>query len=223
MGFVPRREDGIVKQLAPDLWQSALYKSGVLRTHAYFLTRDDGNVLFYNTGDEDDLDQMESLGGVSLQLLTHRDEAGPPQAVVRKRFGARLGCSAIEMPSVSKHSPVDIELGTQVDAISDIVIVHTPGHTDGSICFFYASLHGGSYLFTGDTIFLWDGQWSTLVLDHAGGSAAALAESLGKLKAYSPDLVMSSGFVGEEAYRWVTLEEWTAALDGRIAHLSGKT
>ena len=41
-------------------------------------------------------------------------------------------------------------------------------------------------------------------------SAADLARSLSKLKEIGPDIVMSSGFVGEVAYREVTREEWTA-------------
>ena len=61
---------------------------------------------------------------------------------------------------------------------------------------------------------------STLVLPHSGGSAADLARSLAKLKEISPDLVMSSGFVGEVAYREVTREEWAAVLDDRIAALA---
>ena len=104
-------------------------------------------------------------------------------------------------------------------AIEDIAIIHTPGHTDGSICFFYRSPYAKSYLFSGDTIFQWDGTWSTLVLPHSGGSAAHLARSLAKLKEINPDLVMSSGFVGEVAYREVTRDEWMAVLDDRIEAL----
>ena len=209
-----------MKQIAPDLWQSALYRSGVLSTHAYFLECPSGNVLFYNTGDEDDLQHMSDHGGVAWQLLTHRDEAGPSQMRIRDRFGCRLGCSAIEAPFLAKHGKPDLEFGADDRRIEDIDIIHTPGHTDGSICFFYNSPHGRSYLFSGDTIFQWNGEWSTFVLSGFGGSEAALAESLERLRAYRPDIVMSSGFVGEVAYREVTREEWTAALDDRLSCLA---
>ena len=68
-----------MKQIAPDLWQSSLYQTGILNTHAYFLERPSGNVLFYNTGDDDDLRHISEHGGVAYQLLTHRDEAGASQ------------------------------------------------------------------------------------------------------------------------------------------------
>ena len=205
-----------MKQLAEDLWQSTIHRARILNTHAYFLERPAGNILFYNTGHEDDLRQMSERGGIALQLLTHRDEAGPFQARIRDRFGCRLGCSAIEAPFVARYGRPDLEFGPYADRVDDVAILHTPGHTDGSICFFYPSPSGKSYLFSGDTIFQWDGEWSTLVLRNAGGTADDLAESLAKLKEISPDLVMSSGFVGEVAYREVTRDEWIEVLDARI-------
>lgn len=73
-----------MKQLYDDLWQSERYSSGVLNTHAYFLQREQGNVLFYNTGATNDLDPIDELGGISYQLLTHRDEAGASLAGIKK-------------------------------------------------------------------------------------------------------------------------------------------
>ena len=61
------------------------------------------------------------------------------------------------------------------------------------------------------------------MLPDSGGSAAALAESMAKLRDTSPDIVMSSGFVGDVAYREVTREDWTAALDDRITHLNASS
>ena len=212
-----------MKQLQEDLWQSTIHRAGILNTHAYFLERPAGNILFYNTDDEADLPHIAERGGIAYQLLTHRDEAGPSQARIRDRFGCKLGCSAIEALFVGVHGEPDVLFGPSDNRIEDVAIIHTPGHTDGSICFFYRSPHGKSYLFTGDTIFQWDGEWSTLVLPHAGGSAADLARSLSKLREISPDIVMSSGFVGEVAYREVTREEWTTVVDGRIGALASSS
>ena len=209
-----------MKKLQPDLWQSTIHRAGILNTHAYFLKRPAGNILFYNTGYEDDLRHMSERGGIACQLLTHRDEAGPSQARIRTRFGCKLGCSAIEAPFVGVHGKPDLLFDASDNRIEDVAIIHTPGHTAGSVCFFYRSPHGKSYLFTGDTIFQWDGDWSTLVLPNGGGTAADLARSLAKLRETRPDIVMSSGFVGEVAYREVTRDEWTAALDDRIAGLA---
>ncbi len=209
-----------MKQIAHDLWQSSLYKSGILSMHAYFLECPSGNVLFYNTGDNDDLQHMSEHGGITYQLLTHRDESGPSLTRIRDRFRSKLGCSAIEAPHIASHAQADLKFGAGDKRIGDIDIIHTPGHTEGSLCFFYESPHGRSYLFSGDTIFQWNGKWSTFVLSGFGGSEAALAESLEKLRNYSPDIVLSSGFIGDVPYREVTREEWPAVLDDRLAALS---
>ena len=208
-----------MKQIEPDLWQSTRHQSGILNSHAYLLTRPDGNVLFYNTGDDGDLAEIEALGGIRYQLLTHRDEAAPSLKRIRDRFGARLCCSALEAPAARRHAPVDIVFGADDRHLEDIDILHTPGHTDGSVCFFFRSSHGKSYLFSGDTIFQWDGEWSTFVLSRFGGSVTDLAGSLEKLREITPGIVISSGFVGDVAYREVTREEWLSALDDRIADL----
>ena len=208
-----------MKQIEPDLWQSSIHRSGILNSHAYFLTRPDGNVLFYNTGDEGDLAQIEGLGGIRYQLLTHRDEAAPSLKRIRERFGCSLGCSAPEAPAAGRHAPVDIVFGADDRRLGDIDILHTPGHTDGSLCFFYRSPHGKAYLFSGDTIFHWNGKWATFVLSKAGGSKAALAESLLRLRELDPDLVMSSGFVGDVAMAAVTRDEWTEAIGSNVRRL----
>ena len=209
-----------MKQLHEDLWQSAKYSSGILNTHAYFLRRPEGNVLFYNTGFDDDLQTIAELGGIEFQLLTHRDESGPSLQVIKARFGAKLGCSALEVPMIGQDAQVDLIFEPTVTQLGDIKIIHTPGHTDGSVCYFYKSPHGKSYLFTGDTFFQWNGEWSVFVMPSAGGSETALAESLQKLRDLEPDVVMSSGFVGEVAMVEPTRDEWIVAIDKQIASLT---
>ena len=208
-----------MQQIAPDLWQSSIHRSGILNSHAYLLTRPDGNVLFYNTGDDGDLAQIEELGGIRYQLLTHRDEAAPSLKRISERFGSRLGCSGLEAPAVGRYAPADIVFEAIDDRLGDIEILHTPGHTDGSLCFFYRSPHGKAYLFSGDTIFQWNGRWATLVLSRMGGSKPALADSLLKLRELDPDLVMSSGFVGDVAMAAVTPDAWTEAIDETVSRL----
>lgn len=61
-----------------------------LTTHAYlWAAAPAGNILFYSVATGQDLDELERLGGVSHQYLSHRDEAGPMLAEVARRFGAR--------------------------------------------------------------------------------------------------------------------------------------
>ena len=209
-----------MKQLQEDLWQSTIYSIGSLNTHAYFLRRTEGNVLFYNTGDDGDLKQIVKLGGIQAQLLSHRDEAGPSLNRIKDLFGSRLCCSALEAPIVGKDAPVDITFQVSDHQFGNIDIIHTPGHTDGSICFFYKSPHGKSYLFTGDAIFQSNAKWATFVIPQAGGSKASLAESLMRLRDLKPDIVMSSAFVGDVSFVEDIGDEWAQAIDDNVSRLS---
>ena len=192
---------------------------GTLNTHAYFLRRAEGNVLFYNTGNEGDFKKIAELGGIRFQLLSHRDESGPSLNRIKDLFGSRLCCSAVEAPIIGKDASVDLTFQISDHHLGDIDIIHTPGHTEGSICFFYKSPHGKSYLFTGDTIFQSNGKWATLAFPRAGGSKASLAESLLRLRDLNPDIVMSSAFVGDVSVVEVIGDEWAQAIDDNVSRL----
>lgn len=196
---------------------------GTLNTHAYFLRRPEGNVLFYNTGHDGDFSKIAELGGIQFQLLSHRDESGPSLNRIRDRFGSKLCCSALEAPIVGKDATVDITFQQSDHHLGDVDVIHTPGHTSGSICFFYKSPHGKSYLFTGDTIFQSGGKWATLAFPRAGGSKAALAESLLRLRDLNPDIVMSSAFVGDVSVVEITGDEWAQAIDDHVSRLRQET
>ncbi len=81
---------------------------------------------------------------------------------------------------VDAHDPGDI---VSVGAI-DVELVHTPGHTPGSQCFF---VHGR--LVSGDTLFL-DGCGRT---DLPGSDASAMAESLNRLSKIPDDIILYPG------------------------------
>jgi hypothetical protein len=73
-----------MKQLFTDVWQTTTESPFPgLTTHAYFVTREGGNVLFYNTSQQRDIEQMAELGGVAFQFLSHRDELGPSLQTIR--------------------------------------------------------------------------------------------------------------------------------------------
>ena len=212
-----------MRQLERDLWQSTVYQSGILNTHAYVLERPEGNVLFYNIGHDQDVETIAKLGGIRYQLLSHRDESEPLLERIRSRFGSKLGCSSLEAPVVGRDAPVDVIFEEGDSSLEDIDVIHTPGHTDGSVCFFYRSPTGKSYLFTADTVFQWNARWATLVLRNAGGSNEALAESLLRLRDLEPDVVLWSGFVGDVSFAEVTREEWQMAVDQTSRRLNRRS
>ncbi|BDU39966.1 MBL fold metallo-hydrolase [Vibrio nigripulchritudo] len=208
-----------MKKLYPDLWQTALYDGGMVNSYAYLLTRPNGNILFYNTGDNDELQHIEELGGIRYQLLTHRDEAGPSLERIRKRFNSQLLYSEAESDAISQYAKADQLLELKDTRFEDIEVLFTPGHTDGSVCYIYHSPHGLTYLFTGDTFFQWDGRWTTFIIHSFGGSEDSTIQSLKKLRSVKPNVVMSSGFIGKIGLVEPTYVEWVSAIDGEINRL----
>jgi glyoxylase-like metal-dependent hydrolase (beta-lactamase superfamily II) len=76
----------------------------------------------------------------------------------------------------------------------DLTVIHTPGHTRGSVCF-----HIGNYLFTGDTLFA----GSIGRTDLPGGDFRTIQNSLGLLRTFHEDTIILPGHgdfstIGEE-------------------------
>ena len=213
-----------MKQLEPDLWQtSRRVIDDTVGTHAYLLIRPTGNLLLYGIGEgqDDDLDAMEALGGVAVQVLSHRDESSPALNDVRERFGSRLACSELEISAISADAEPDLIVGPDCDdpALDGLEILETPGHTDGSVSFRYQSPHGKSYLFTGDTILPSQGKWVTFVVDQYGGTFESMEQSLLKMRDLDPDVVVPSAFVGDVAEVEMADGEWASIIDHRVERL----
>jgi hydroxyacylglutathione hydrolase len=68
----------------------------------------------------------------------------------------------------------------------DLEVLHTPGHTEGSVCL---RLRGGDLLFTGDTLFA--GSWGRT--DLPGGSDDQMVDSLARLSKLPTDLRVLPG------------------------------
>ncbi len=68
----------------------------------------------------------------------------------------------------------------------DLEVLHTPGHTEGSVCLRNAA---NKLLIAGDTLF--SGSWGRT--DLPGGSAEQMAESLARLAGLDPDLRVLPG------------------------------
>jgi len=88
-------------------------------------------------------------------------------------------------------------------------VLHTPGHTEGSVCLVAAD---DGLLFSGDTLFA--GSFGRV--DLPGGSAEAIAESLTRLSRLPDDLVVLPGHgttttIGRERH-WL---DWVAR-EGRL-------
>lgn len=207
-----------MKKILPDVWETAVETPFQgLTTHAYLVTRDSGNVLFYNTGQMQELERMEELGGVAYQFLSHRDEVGESLRRIRQRFATQLGGHVRERDEIARFCVPDILFDRREILLGNVEVIPTPGHSPGSTCFLVRSAPGRAYLFTGDTLYLGDdGTWRAGLL--VGSDREALVDSLGLLRELKPDVAFSSAFGGAFGYQDVS-GDWASRVDQALARL----
>jgi hydroxyacylglutathione hydrolase len=206
-------------QIRDDLFQTRMDSPFPgLTTHAYLWRRPAGNVLFYCPATDAEFEAIDALGGVSVQYLSHQDEAGPNLDRIADRFDRRLHAPSAELEVISEHGHVDVpvEAVRHVD-INDVEVLPTPGHSPGSTCYVVTGVDGERYLFTGDTMFpAGDGTWATFVVPGRG-DAAAMRDSVKLLGTVEPDIVISSAFAGETAIEAVDAQRWSECIDQALA------
>jgi hydroxyacylglutathione hydrolase len=203
-----------MRQIRPDLWEtSADAPLPGLTTHAYVWTPSGaGNVVFYNTAGDDDLEDIARLGGAAHQYLSHHDEVAPMLATYRQRFGTVLHSAAVEADSVAKVQAPDVTFTERHVDANGVEVIPTPGHTPGSTCFLAPGADGLTYLFTGDTLFQSaSGRWQAGYLPFS--DAEDLLVSLDLLAGLEPDLVASSAFAGDAGAHLLGDTSWAACVE----------
>jgi Metallo-beta-lactamase superfamily len=134
-----------------------------LVARAFLLERRDGNLLVYSVpGLASAAQAIEDLGGISRQYLNHRHEAGFASDWVR----APLFVHDNEREAVEAQARVPATFTRRHLLDDDFEVIPTPGHTSGATSYLWDT---GRHrlLFTGDTIFLRDGEWVAAVLDSS--------------------------------------------------------
>lgn len=210
-----------MRQIRRDLWETSVASPFPgLTTHAYLWISPLGtNVLFYAPGGDEDFDELERLGGIDHQYLSHRDEAGPAVAKIGQRFGAVLHSAAAERDDVRQFAEPDVLFDRRHVDDNGVEVIPTPGHSPGSTSFVVEGDGGARYLFTGDTLYVSSaGVWKAGYLPGIS-DADALLSSLELLRTLEPDLVASSAFAGDAGVHEVAREQWPHAVDQAIAGL----
>jgi hydroxyacylglutathione hydrolase len=117
----------------------------------------------------------------------HWDHIGD-NAAVAEHTGADIAVHPLDRYRLTEPSPIwaPFEIVPSVPAVDlaeggvirfgaiALDVLHTPGHTEGSVCLLDSS---GGILYSGDTLFA--GGWGRV--DLPGGDPAAMADSLGRL------------------------------------------
>ena len=141
--------------------------------------------------------------GWTLKLIvsTHRhwDHIGD-NAIVSDKTGAQIAAHELDrhglenpmgfnlpFPIPPSVPAVDLAEGSRIRfGDIDLEVLHTPGHTEGSVCLLARSER---LLFTGDTLFA--GSWGRV--DLPGGSEDQMVESLTRLASLDSDLGVLPG------------------------------
>jgi glyoxylase-like metal-dependent hydrolase (beta-lactamase superfamily II) len=154
-----------------------------LGMRAFLLRRDAGNLLIYSAPSAaENVDAIERLGGVSRQYIAHWHEApvGEVEAVA-----AATGAPAFAHERDAERAA--LEPFPEGPVGDDFELIPIPGHTPGSTAFLWDS---GEHrvLFTGDSIYLRDGEWVAAVLDSSDRDA--YVESLERLRELDFDVLV---------------------------------
>jgi glyoxylase-like metal-dependent hydrolase (beta-lactamase superfamily II) len=178
--------------------------SGPLRVNSYFLVNESTNeCVVIDSGENYKLiKQTEQKYGFIIKavLLTHAhfDHAGNVKKL--QDDGAKIYVSDIDAKKLLNDDNLSLDFGRRFDyctadyTFSDgetldicgikLVVIATPGHTDGSVCFLVDRM-----LFTGDTLFL----ESVGRTDFKTGDREQLVCSVKKLYSLDGDYVVYPG------------------------------
>ena len=137
-----------------------------LDIRAFLLRRDGGNVLIYSTTTlGSDGSAIEALGGISRHYLNHRHEA----LFASDWVDAPLFVHERERRSVAQTHHVRASFSKRHALDGDLEAIPTPGHTSGATAYLWDSCEH-RMLFTGDTIYLDEGEWVAAVLPSSDRS-----------------------------------------------------
>jgi glyoxylase-like metal-dependent hydrolase (beta-lactamase superfamily II) len=167
-----------------------------LHIRAFLLQRSHGNVLVYGAPGLDS-GAIEELGGISRHYLNHRHEAAFASGTVT----APLFVHEHERASVAGRLHVRGTFSRRHMLDDDFEVIPTPGHTRGATAFLWDS-GGHRFLFTGDTIYLNDGEWVAAVLDSS--DRGPYIESLDLIRELEFDVLVPWAATGGLPYHAVT-------------------
>jgi glyoxylase-like metal-dependent hydrolase (beta-lactamase superfamily II) len=158
-----------------------------IRVRAFLLQRARGNVLIYSTPATVDSAAIEGLGGISRQYLNHWHEVAIGDDRIVGGLGAPLFCHEDDRKEVSDRVEVAGSFAARHMVDDDLEAIPIPGHTPGATAYLWDS---GAHrcLFTGDSLFLREGEWVAAVLDSS--DRAAYLESLELIKGLDFDMLV---------------------------------
>lgn len=134
----------------PDVYHCGYHSDKSFGAASYFIVHPEGNILVDSPRYTEPLARnIDMMGGARYMFLTHKDDIAD-----HAKWAKRLNCNRIIHAEEVTGSTADAEIkleGTGPWSLGeDFTLLHTPGHTTGSVCLLYKSQ---KVLFTGDHIF----------------------------------------------------------------------
>jgi glyoxylase-like metal-dependent hydrolase (beta-lactamase superfamily II) len=155
-----------------------------LHARAFLLRREAGNLLVYsNDGLRSSAAAFDELGGVQRQYLNHWHES----MFAANRPDVPLHVHELDREQTMRRTDVSATFTDRQTLDGDFELIPTPGHTPGATAYLWDS---GEHrlLFTGDTVYLSDGEWVAAVLDSS--DRPAYLESLALLRDLDFDVLV---------------------------------
>ena len=144
----------------------------------YLIVHPKGNILIDSPRFTERLARkIEMLGGARYIFLTHKDDVAD-----HGKWAKRLNCDRVMHLADVEVSTAKIEMkleGTGPWILGDdFQLIHTPGHTDGSVCLYYTPL---KILFTGDHLIITESGKLSIMEQYNKSSVPVQLDSVQKL------------------------------------------
>jgi glyoxylase-like metal-dependent hydrolase (beta-lactamase superfamily II) len=164
-----------------------------LHIRSFVLQRLAGNLLLYGApASEADRAAISELGGVERRYLNHQHEAS-----FAEDDGTPLFVHEADRDDAAARLPVSGIFAERHTVGDDFEVIPIPGHTPGATAYLWDD-GDHRFLFTGDTIFLRDGEWVAAVLDSS--DRPAYLESLELLRTLEFDVLVPWAATGGQPY-----------------------
>jgi glyoxylase-like metal-dependent hydrolase (beta-lactamase superfamily II) len=161
----------------PHLYASAPHPlpfAASLTMRSFLCQRDEGNLLIYaSSGLEAESVDIASLGGAARHYLNHGHEA----EFVSRAFATSIQVHQHDRGALPTEPAVIETFFDRHRLDSDFEVIPTPGHTPGATAYLWDT---GEHrvLFTGDTIFVRNGEWVPALLNSSDPTSYAASLEL---------------------------------------------
>lgn len=141
----------IDQQRIPGVYHCGYHSEKSYGAASFLIVHPEGNIIIDSPRYTERLARnIEMLGGARYMFLTHEDDVAD-----HRKWSERLSCDRILHSVDVDNSTADVETKLQGTGPwnlgRDVQLIHTPGHTEGSVCLFYKPL---KILFTGDHLLM---------------------------------------------------------------------